>query len=124
MYDTVENPLLDRIYAAALDVSRWPSVMEAVAHAVGARNGRMTRLDNTTALGETIPFRIDHTVLQAYAEYDYTRNVFIPVEEWSGVPPCSPPPTISPSRSTDAASTSTTSCAGRTRATPRTSAST
>ena len=87
MYDTVENPLLGQIYAAALDVLRWPSVMEAVADAVGARKGCMTRLDNTTALGETIPFRIDHTVLQAYAEYYYTRNVFPRWRTRSGVPP-------------------------------------
>jgi DNA-binding CsgD family transcriptional regulator/PAS domain-containing protein len=83
LYDAAENQLLDLIYGAALDVSRWPSVMEAVADAVGARNGCMTRLDNTTALGETIPFRIDDTVLQAYADYYYTKNVFTPVDDGS-----------------------------------------
>lgn len=55
--------------------------MEAVADAVGAGNGVMTRLSNSTALGESIPFRLDEASLQAYAAYYHQKNVFTPVSD-------------------------------------------
>src|SRR4051812_21205403 len=43
----------------------------------------MTRLNHTDALGESIPVRIEETVLREYAEYFYTKNVFTPVDDRS-----------------------------------------
>ncbi|WP_394763225.1 helix-turn-helix transcriptional regulator [Phenylobacterium sp.] len=78
-----EDHLVEQIYAAALDASRWPGLLEAVADAIGAGNGVMTRLDSETALGESLPFRCDEAVLRTYAEYYHEKNVFTRVDDLS-----------------------------------------
>lgn len=81
MAHTAEERLVELIYAAALDPNLWQPLMEAVADAIGAGNGVMTQLNNTTALGQSIPFRVDEAALHAYNEYFHTRNVFTPLDD-------------------------------------------
>lgn len=81
MGQPAEEALVDLIYAAAVDPTLWEKVLEAVADAIGAGNGVMTRLNHATALGDSIPFRLDEAALTAYAQYFHTRNVFTPLDD-------------------------------------------
>lgn len=81
MTDGPEDALVEDIYAVATDASRWPALLVSIADALGAGNGVMTRLDNTSALGESIPFRCDEDLLRAYAEYYHQKNVFTLVDD-------------------------------------------
>jgi DNA-binding CsgD family transcriptional regulator len=74
--ETAEEVLIEQIYGAALDAARWPVLLEAVADTIGAGNGVMTRFNNETALGESLPFRCDEVALRAYDDYYFQKNVF------------------------------------------------
>ncbi|HEX2817333.1 MAG TPA: hypothetical protein VHN39_13125, partial [Phenylobacterium sp.] len=76
MAETAEEVLIEQIYGAALDAARWPVLLEAVADTIGAGNGVMTRFNNETALGESLPFRCDEVALRAYDDYYFQKNVF------------------------------------------------
>lgn len=76
-----EDLLVDHIYAAALDPTRWPGVLEAVADHVGALQACLTRLSHIDSSGEGIEARIDPASIQAFHEYYRTKNVFTLVDD-------------------------------------------
>ena len=82
MYGSSEERLVDEIYAAALDPSRWPGVMEAVADEIGALQACLTRLSHVDGDGEGIVARIDPASVQAFYEYYRTKNVFTLVDDF------------------------------------------
>ncbi len=73
-----EVRLIDEIYAAALDPSRWVGVMENISEAVGGLRGCLTRIDARTGEGhEAILFRSDPAWVDAYAQHFGAVNVFM-----------------------------------------------
>lgn len=81
MSQHAEDLLVDHIYAAALDPTRWPSVLEAIADHVGALQACLTRLSHIDSSGEGIEARIDPASVQAFHEYYRTKNVFTLVDD-------------------------------------------
>ena len=81
MVEFVEDRLVDRIYAAALDARLWPTVLEAVSDRIGALQACLTRLSHADSDGEGIVSRIDPAAVQAFYEYYRTRNVFTMVDD-------------------------------------------
>lgn len=82
VFETSEERLVDRIYAAAMDPRLWPSVMEAVADEIGALQACLTRLNHVDGDGEGVVARIDPASVQAFYEYYRTRNVFTLVDDF------------------------------------------
>lgn len=73
-----EVRLIDDIYAAALDPSRWVGVIESLSDAVGGLRGCLTRIDARTGEGiEAVLFRSDPTWVDAYAQHFGAINVFM-----------------------------------------------
>ncbi len=86
MSQHAEDQLVEDIYAAALDPTRWPGVLEAVADHVGALQACLTRLSHIDSSGEGIEARIDPASVQAFHAYYRTKNVFTLVDDldaWS-----------------------------------------
>ncbi len=81
MSQHAEDLLVDHIYAAALDSTRWPGVLEAIADHVGALQACLTRLSHIDSSGEGIEARIDPASVQAFHEYYRTKNVFTLVDD-------------------------------------------
>ncbi len=81
MIATAEDQLVDRIYAAALDASLWPSVLEALADEIGAHQACLTRLSQKDGQGEGIEARIDPRSVAAFHDYYWTKNVFTVVDD-------------------------------------------
>lgn len=81
MGQLAEDRLVDRIYAAAIDPSLWPAVIEAVADEIGALQACLTRLSHVDGDGEGIVARIDPASVAAYYDYYRTRNVFTLVDD-------------------------------------------
>lgn len=85
-----EVRLIDDIYAAALDPSRWVGVMESLSDAVGGLRGCLTRIDARTGEGhEAILFRSDPMWVDAYAQHFGAVNVFMSKAPTKGSGPVS-----------------------------------
>eukprot|EP01041_Mallomonas_annulata_P029966 gene29966-52040_t len=76
-YAVADLDLIQQIYAAAYDPTKWVGVMEKLSDAVGGLRGCLTRIDLETGAGvEAILMRSDPAWVDAYAQHFGDVNVF------------------------------------------------
>lgn len=76
MQDTGESLFLDRLYDAAVEPARWPSVMEDLADLLGGTGGWLTRMSVVDGSGQGVLARIDPTYATLYETYYARLNPF------------------------------------------------
>jgi DNA-binding CsgD family transcriptional regulator len=76
MRDTGESGFLDRLYDAAVEPGRWPSVMEDLADMLGGTGGWLTRMSVVDGSGEGVLARIDPAMATLYETYYARLNPF------------------------------------------------
>jgi len=81
MSEAAEDRLVEQIYAAAVDPSLWPTVMEMVADEIGALQACLTRLSHVDGGGEGMVARIDPRSVESFYAYYHQKNVFTMVDD-------------------------------------------
>jgi len=67
--------LIEKIYEAATDTSRWPAVLETIADAFGARDASLSAV-SPVAVPWLVAPRTDPAFLQSYGQYYHPLNLF------------------------------------------------
>jgi hypothetical protein len=66
--------LVEAIHGAAFDETRWPSILEHVADALGSRNASMVRANRTTGQAQAIAVGLDPSAHGLFVGYYSKRN--------------------------------------------------
>lgn len=72
--DGIPN-LVGAIYDAALDASRWPSVLEQFAHVFGSTSAHLSEDNVTSTGGKLMSYGFDPVFAGLYAQYYASRNI-------------------------------------------------